>query len=261
MPPPAAPGAWLPQHFSCDDPRCGKLLCRPAVLTCGHCVCHPTCLDSGSSGAAGCVCPACGMKSPQPPAVCKQLGDLLLELFPAETRQREQEVQEAVAAAREAAAGAAPAHQQAAGDEERAAPHTPRTLAAPSESGAPASAAGAEGEAAGGEQQALSPSLEAALRRRQAAGGPTAGLADRLEANLRKLTAGEGYVHHGVGCDACGQYPIQGQRWRCRDCPEAVGFDLCQLCMERGVSDIVGRCVGLGVSAERACRPALLPSQ
>ena len=33
-----------------------------------------------------------------------------------------------------------------------------------------------------------------------------------------------------VGCDACGLYPIVGDRWRCRDCPERIGFDLCGAC-------------------------------
>jgi len=38
------------------------------------------------------------------------------------------------------------------------------------------------------------------------------------------------YVHFGVGCDACGVYPISGRAFRCRDCPDQVGFDLCADC-------------------------------
>lgn len=37
-------------------------------------------------------------------------------------------------------------------------------------------------------------------------------------------------VHVGVGCDFCGMYPIVGDRYRCKDCKEEIGFDLCGDC-------------------------------
>ncbi|KAJ6710924.1 hypothetical protein OIU74_011725 [Salix koriyanagi] len=37
-------------------------------------------------------------------------------------------------------------------------------------------------------------------------------------------------VHFGVGCDSCGVYPIVGDRYKCKDCVEQVGFDLCGDC-------------------------------
>ncbi|KAK3013429.1 hypothetical protein RJ639_010241 [Escallonia herrerae] len=37
-------------------------------------------------------------------------------------------------------------------------------------------------------------------------------------------------VHIGAGCDSCGMYPIIGDRYRCRDCVEDIGFDLCGDC-------------------------------
>ncbi|XP_074304696.1 E3 ubiquitin-protein ligase PRT1-like, partial [Silene latifolia] len=37
-------------------------------------------------------------------------------------------------------------------------------------------------------------------------------------------------VHHGAGCDYCGMYPIVGDRYRCQDCVEKMGFDLCGDC-------------------------------
>ncbi|XP_011080193.1 E3 ubiquitin-protein ligase PRT1 isoform X1 [Sesamum indicum] len=37
-------------------------------------------------------------------------------------------------------------------------------------------------------------------------------------------------VHIGVGCDACGMYPIIGDRYRCKDCVEQIGYDLCKDC-------------------------------
>ncbi|KAL8092869.1 hypothetical protein AgCh_034932 [Apium graveolens] len=38
------------------------------------------------------------------------------------------------------------------------------------------------------------------------------------------------HLHFGVGCDFCGMYPILGTRYRCKDCVEVIGFDLCADC-------------------------------
>ncbi|XP_039001031.1 E3 ubiquitin-protein ligase PRT1-like [Hibiscus syriacus] len=38
------------------------------------------------------------------------------------------------------------------------------------------------------------------------------------------------YKHVGVGCDACGMSPIIGDRYKCIDCTEKMGFDLCGDC-------------------------------
>ncbi|XP_052190128.1 E3 ubiquitin-protein ligase PRT1-like isoform X2 [Diospyros lotus] len=40
-------------------------------------------------------------------------------------------------------------------------------------------------------------------------------------------------IHAGVGCDYCGMCPIIGERYRCKDCKEKIGFDLCGGCHER----------------------------
>uniref|UniRef100_A0A803LAL9 E3 ubiquitin-protein ligase PRT1 n=1 Tax=Chenopodium quinoa TaxID=63459 RepID=A0A803LAL9_CHEQI len=37
-------------------------------------------------------------------------------------------------------------------------------------------------------------------------------------------------VHAGAGCDYCGMCPIVGNRYRCLDCVELMGFDLCGNC-------------------------------
>ncbi|KAE8695564.1 Transcriptional corepressor LEUNIG [Hibiscus syriacus] len=37
-------------------------------------------------------------------------------------------------------------------------------------------------------------------------------------------------VHVAVGCDYCGMSPIIGERYRCKDCVEKIGFDLCESC-------------------------------
>ncbi|XP_024532531.1 E3 ubiquitin-protein ligase PRT1-like isoform X1 [Selaginella moellendorffii] len=38
------------------------------------------------------------------------------------------------------------------------------------------------------------------------------------------------HVHRGAGCDGCGVLPIIGSRYKCIDCPEKVGYDLCGDC-------------------------------
>ena len=43
------------------------------------------------------------------------------------------------------------------------------------------------------------------------------------------------YVHFGRGCDGCGVYPIEGRCFRCADCDEAIGYDVCGQCFDRGV--------------------------
>ena len=48
------------------------------------------------------------------------------------------------------------------------------------------------------------------------------------------------FTHFGVGCDVCGQYPILGKRYKCLDCPESVGYDLCRGCM-KDTHTMVGR--------------------
>ncbi|KAL3531118.1 hypothetical protein ACH5RR_010440 [Cinchona calisaya] len=41
---------------------------------------------------------------------------------------------------------------------------------------------------------------------------------------------GDHKVHFGIGCDSCGMYPIVGNRYRCKDCVESIGYDLCGGC-------------------------------
>ncbi|KAL4426838.1 hypothetical protein ABPG77_006624 [Micractinium sp. CCAP 211/92] len=288
LPPPAAPGQWRPQHFACDAPRCGRLLCHPVVLICGHAVCQdclPACSNGGgghgtaaspAAGAGTCAqtspgvaaagalaCPACGLAARQAPALCKQLADLLAELFPGESSQREAEAHAARAACAEheadaqaaatASAAAATAESPSATSPEAAAPPTAAAAAAAGETSIRAYTQQHDGAASGSASppggqpaspaawQSLSPSLTSALRRRQAEGGAGQAMAERMEQSLLRMTAGEEYAWHGVGCDGCGQYPIQGRRYKCLDCPEAIGFDLCGACMDQGLSDIVGR--------------------
>mmetsp|Transcript_7573 Transcript_7573/g.21082 ORF Transcript_7573/g.21082 Transcript_7573/m.21082 type:complete len:469 (-) Transcript_7573:306-1712(-) len=60
--------------------------------------------------------------------------------------------------------------------------------------------------------------------------------------NLKKAEEEEKrYVHYGVGCDGCGAFPIVGQRWKCGDCSEEIGFDLCGDCYNDGVHNREGQ--------------------
>ncbi len=260
LPPPAAPGQWRPQHFACDAPRCGRLLCRPVVLICGHAVCQdclPACSNGGgghgtaaspAAGAGTCAqtspggaaagalaCPACGLAARQAPALCKQLADLLAELFPGESSQREAEAHAARAACAEheadaqaaatASAAAATAESPSATSPEAAAPPTAAAAAAAGETSIRAYTQQHDGAASGSASppggqpaspaawQSLSPSLTSALRRRQAEGGAGQAMAERMEQSLLRMTAGEEYAWHGVGCDGCGEPAARPGDW------------------------------------------------
>ncbi|XP_033124281.1 ZZ-type zinc finger-containing protein 3-like [Anneissia japonica] len=45
------------------------------------------------------------------------------------------------------------------------------------------------------------------------------------------LEKGKG-EHLGFKCDKCGCEPITGTRWHCKDCPQEVSVDLCQICID-----------------------------
>ncbi|CAO2039713.1 unnamed protein product [Urochloa humidicola] len=47
-------------------------------------------------------------------------------------------------------------------------------------------------------------------------------------------------IHVSVGCDSCGVYPIRGERYKCQDCTELIGFDLCGACYKSS-SKLPGR--------------------
>lgn len=44
----------------------------------------------------------------------------------------------------------------------------------------------------------------------------------------------EGFVHRGVGCNACNMYPVHGIRWHCLNCAD---YDLCSDCEALGQHD------------------------
>jgi hypothetical protein len=52
----------------------------------------------------------------------------------------------------------------------------------------------------------------------------------RIISSIKTYQTGVDYVHLGVGCDECGEYPILNDRYKCLDCPEECGYDLCGTC-------------------------------
>ncbi|KAL2319497.1 hypothetical protein Fmac_028466 [Flemingia macrophylla] len=55
-------------------------------------------------------------------------------------------------------------------------------------------------------------------------------LHNRQQENIAWRSDSRWKIHIGVGCDFCGMYPIAGDRYRCLDCKEKIGFDLCADC-------------------------------
>lgn len=158
-----------PADFACDV--CSLLLHRPACLvTCGHWACSDTCLGADATGGSRCICRKCGSAMPRPPAVCKQLDELLRRRFPAQQVQRAADVAAAALLQAESMetdqANAAPA-----ADPAVAPPLTTATDGAAPEAAHPAGTAAPAFLSRAPFQQAMNPAT---------------------------------YTHFGVGCDRCG---------------------------------------------------------
>ena len=217
---------------------CGHLASPPLVLNCGHLTCG-ACLDGASRGGRVRRCPAdgCGARVVCEPKPCQ----LALALMHAEVP----------AAALALAEAAAEAYKATTAESAAAA------IAATAVKGATSAASATTSDAAEGEtpmeQEPTSPapSAGATLVVAAADGGsasdtaanvaeaastplPRGGGAGAAAAEARMI---ENYTHFGVGCDGCGVYPIRGARWRCLDCPEEIGFDLCGFCHEAAIED------------------------
>ncbi|KAL6781835.1 CGL103 [Auxenochlorella protothecoides x Auxenochlorella symbiontica] len=186
----AAHPARLPDSLRCCHPGCQAVLALPRVLACGHALCAAHAAPEGSRAAWG--CPLCAVPTPLPVARCGVLDRAVAALCP--------QLHAAAAAAERAQCG----------------PHDTTTATQ-------ASVPPAQGRSA--TPTAGPPGTAQAGARAGAEGqGPA------TQAPLAGARTAEAFVHYGAGCDACGQHPIVGRRWRCRDCPAAIGFDLCARC-------------------------------
>ena len=232
---------------------CGQLASPPLVLNCGHLTCG-ACLDGASRGGRVRRCPAegCGARvicEPKPcqlalalmhaelPAAAVALAEAAADAYKAATAESAAAAVAAAAVSNAASASSAP--DAAAGDvtmededgEEPTSPLPPPPL------GMPTVATADSGDGSGGASAGPAANVaEAASTPLPRGGGPSAAVDAVLET----------YTHFGVGCDGCGVYPIRGARWKCLDCPEEIGFDLCGFCQEAAVEDGGGDGTGSG---------------
>lgn len=151
-----------------------------------------------------CPCPECSSPILRRPEVCKQLAQLLESAFPEASAKREQEVAEHLVRLQDSEPPAEPMSLGA--DNAKDLPPDDETLPAP-------------------------PPIE--LPEGIPLNGPAATIMSWLQ--------GRDYAHFGIGCDSCGMFPIVGRRYRCKQCPESIGFDLCGTCHDRGVGRVLGR--------------------
>lgn len=265
-PPASSPGHISREDFLCDV--CGELLHAPCILDCGHAVCSIGCLDAGTEkysstlgSAYECACGACGQPTPRRPKICQQLVHLLQTAFPekykarevhvlneAEARKKEvkeKELQKVLAQAdTNDAADAAATNSGEKPQGVRKQGQQPYSQEGAGTTGGVTNNPRSSNELATSAEGVTLPSTSAAASTAPGAStapeGPPEGLSGP-HATIWKWLHGEEYIHHGIGCDICGQYPIIGRRFRCTECPEAVGFDLCGPCYDRGAVAAVGR--------------------
>ena len=204
-------GGDLSRFFGCS--RCQRLLLEPVVLNCGHAMCR-ACFEEDCRQAPvaplppearACRCRVCGEVQLGDLQVCQIIQRFLREEYP---RQHEQRLRECSAA--EACGGSSEG--RTAGEGAVPGQSEPRERLAPPD---PANAV---------DDPSSTPVTTSA---------PVAGQDEEHPPDE--------FVHFGVGCDSCGAFPIVGRRYRCTDCPEAVGYDLCALCMAMGTTGAEGR--------------------
>ena len=228
----ALPDGDVLNGFKCCG--CHEVAAPPAVLSCGHVVCA----RAAGGWAAGCPVDGCvGGAADSSLAVCGVIDDLLRAEWPGYDAAcaRPCSATTPHGAPKPSSTNATPAVAEAsaaasASDASRI--DEPASLVAqPVEVHSLSSAAG----------QALN-GLRGNVELYDAEGGRCVVLvhsghhAKRVRvrpANLRRITFP--YVHFGVGCDGCGVFPIEGRRFRCADCSEAIGFDLCGACHDKGM--------------------------
>ena len=213
---------------------CGQLASPPLVLNCGHLTCG-ACLDGAGRGGRVRRCPAegCGARVVCEPKPCQLALMLLHAELPAAAVAL---AEEAAAAYKAKTAASAAVAVVPAIDDAISASSAPNAAAdeatmEPGESTPPPATAAATAAAADGGGASASPAanvVEAASTPLPRGGGAVA---------AAEAAALENYTHFGVGCDGCGVYPIRGARWKCLDCPEEIGFDLCGFCHEAAIED------------------------
>jgi Zinc finger, ZZ type len=201
----ASPSLVLKEpNFHCDSTYCGRLLhSPPMVLNCGHVICGELCISVVGEEK---VCPKCSEPVPYKPQPCKLLGGIIELELPSESAARNLEYGAALENAEKLPLWSQNESSVLNKDKE-----------------------GIEEQIRIEEDEEDEEEEEEEQRQRR-----------RVFSLLK--TYKENFVHLGVGCDLCGHYPIKGRRYKCLDCPEEIGFDLCGACFDRGInSESIGR--------------------
>ncbi|KAI8108508.1 hypothetical protein M9434_006533 [Picochlorum sp. BPE23] len=206
----SSPGKPSWKDFTCD--YCSKVVFMPIILNCGHMVCStPECRGTLDDGCPCCHAHPTGKQS----AVCAHVWDLMKCSFREECESRAREVSEVSGI-----------------DPESLMIASPRTAML------------CKSRQEDTDIHDMYPSDLNDMLDRTFGGADTSTTEGVERMATRFLTSWldkSDYPHFGVGCDACGQYPILGKRYKCTDCPESVGFDICGTCYDRGVGDVLGR--------------------
>ena len=215
-PPPERQERSVSKEFDSEDfacPVCRELLWKPVIKQCGHAACF-LCTHKAMDQLCDSACPLCRAPFRHLGAVCEPLHNFICRTFRPETVMEEEHF-------------------------------SCRTCGAPGSvyvgnCGHVLCEDCRDSDCACGARRVFTPRVPCALlelashKARAPAGAP---LLDEAPAPERALSDESPYVHFGVGCDGCGAFPIRGAAFRCLDCPDAVGFDLCAEC--RGSSLVV----------------------
>ena len=205
--------------FRCE--HCGKLVFMPVILNCGHIVCLHHDHETSSH-----ECPCCKAQYPvigedRKWRVSMHVWDLIKDAFREECEERAREVSGVVGV-----------------DATSLLIASPRTalLTSPDDT------------TTMNDNDNNTVSDSDTIRQQTAGVGPVESRTIQYFAALDALmdwVQKNNFPHFGVGCDVCGQYPILGKRYKCEDCPESVGFDMCGSCFDRNAecdnSLVVGR--------------------
>ena len=214
-PPPERQERSVSKEFDSEDfacPVCRELLWKPVVKACGHAACF-LCTHKAMDQLCDSACPLCRAPFRHLGDVCEPLHNFICRTFRNEETEEEN--------------------------------FCCRTCGAPGSvyvgnCGHVLCEDCRDSDCAWGARRVFTPRVPCALlelashKTRAPAGAP---LLDEAPAPERALSDESPYVHFGVGCDGCGAFPIRGAAFRCLDCPDAVGFDLCAEC--RGSSLVV----------------------
>ena len=238
-------------QFKCDN--CGGALFHPSILSpCSHClcgVCSGIYTEDKEAGpnerTAQCAedlqrCPVCECRLVAPPKVCHILNNFIIKREGSYVeranlrRRRRSSLQGAPATARESTDTPAPSNPIGAGngtensdDRQMVCPCcSPPSTGTGTGTGPGVSS---QGHSGGGEAGTTGPGSPGG----QGSEASDSNLQDRIIRVLKSpcdTVSPENFVHFGVGCDGCGVCPIVGPRYKCMECEERIGFDLCAQC-------------------------------